>query len=79
MRWRKKYSRIVKRFALLPIKAKLRFNSDEYEWRWLETVYLYQVRDWRVGIFSFWNSVHFECEELYDAYISEIKKEQKDG
>lgn len=77
MRWRKRYARIVKRFSLFPIKAKIRSNSDIYEWRWLETVYIYQVRDWLVGIFPFWNNVCFECKELYDAYISEIKKEKE--
>ena len=37
MRWKKKYNRVIKRFAFLPIRV-----GDEY--RWLETVYIRQTR-----------------------------------
>ena len=79
MRWRKRYSRIVKRFALFPIKAKLHLNSDVDEWRWLETVYLYQLKDWKVGFIPFWATLYFVHKQDYNAYISQLEKEKENG
>lgn len=76
MRWRKRYGRIVKRFALFPIKAK--YNEKE-EWRWLEIVYLQQTRDYWLGVIPFWSTVWFVRRGDYNAYMSMIEKEQKDG
>lgn len=77
MRWRKRYSRIVKRFALFPIKAKLGFNRDVDEWRWLETVYLYQIKDWTFGFIPFWATLYFVRKQDYDAYIAQLEKEKR--
>lgn len=72
MRWRQRKYRIVKRFALFPIKAPLGFIDTTEEWRWLETVYLRQFRDW-----PFWCTWFFVMKEDYDEYISQIKKEKE--
>lgn len=69
MRWRKRHSRVVKRFALLPIKATC---NETLEWRWLEIVYLNQIRD----CFDKWFTTRFVTKEEYEGYISHVKKEQ---
>lgn len=52
MRWKKKYERVIKRFAFFPI-----IICGEY--RWLETVYIRQIR--RAG----WVNVLFTNKEEY--------------
>ncbi len=60
MRWTKRYTRYIKRFAIFPIKIK-----DEI--RWLETVYLRQYYDvWTVP-FSMWKNKEFVTAEEYKA------------
>ena len=72
MKWKRKTERIVKRFALFPIKAEEDYNNRDEDWRWLETVYLYQTSSW-----PFWFTWKFVTKEDYDVYISKIKKENK--
>lgn len=69
MRWRTRYKRVVKRFALFPVKARhdeRLYSNNEY--RWLETVYLYQTKDWRFDMFPYWKNEWFLTKELYDNY-----------
>lgn len=74
MRWRHREHRIVKRFALFPINAKVRCSCLAVEeWRWLEIVYLNQLYDC-----PFWITTNFATKEEYDEYKLQIKKEQKD-
>ena len=61
MKWKYKYRRIIKRFALLPILA-----NDEY--RWLQTVYISQ---WRNVYSDFWHNETFVDKELYLSYKME--------
>ena len=77
MRWRTRYTRIVKRFALFPITESLNLNTRDEEHRWLEIVYLHQARDWLLGIIPCWITVCFATKEEYDAYISKKKKEKE--
>lgn len=51
MKWKKKYSRTVRRFALFPIRCR-----DEY--RWLEVVYIQQSLKWD-GCFTWWDNYRF--------------------
>lgn len=71
MRWRKGYLRIVKRFALFPIKTYVDSYHFREEWRWLETVYLEQTRDFLFGVIPIWRNDRFVDESDY--------KEKKDG
>ena len=76
MRFRTRYVRFVKRFALFPVKAKYDehlYSTNEY--RWLETVYLHQVKDWRFDIFPYWKNDSFITEEQYNNYTK--KGEEK--
>ena len=60
MRFRIRYSRIVKKFAFLPIKAKTHMYANDYEWRWLEVVHVKQHRDWILGgIIPVWKNDWF--------------------
>lgn len=51
MKWERKHSRTVRRFALFPIRV-----GDEY--RWLETVYIQQHLAWD-GICISWVNARF--------------------
>ena len=64
MKWKPKYMRVVKRFALFPVKAQV--DSLNYEYRWLETVYLDQHRDWLFGVFPIWRSDKFVSKTAYE-------------
>lgn len=66
MRWRKQYSRVVKRFAWFPVTI-----GDET--RWLETVYLRQNYA-SLDIFP-WYNVYFTDKKGYLEY----KKEYRDA
>lgn len=80
MRWRKRYRRIVKRFALFPVKARMyTCFGENTEFRWLETVYLVQQRDWFGGVIPFWRTTTFADRRGYDKYITEIQKEKENG
>lgn len=59
MRWYKTYARIVKRFALLPIRI-----GDET--RWLETVYLRQ--EWCPYMLFNWRPDRFVSKSDYLNY-----------
>lgn len=63
MRWFKGNIRIKKKFALLPVRI-------DSEVRWLETVYIYQRKDYS----GYWINVRFETKQ---AYI-ERKAEEKE-
>jgi hypothetical protein len=65
VRWRKKYFRVVKRFALFPIKALIEDSTITYEWRWLEVVYLEQEIDYLFGMFRCWKNRAFITNEQY--------------
>lgn len=66
MRWKKKYSRIVKKFALFPVKI-----DDEY--RWLETVYVEQGWHHWYG----WRDNKFINEEEYTKRVGEKEKKKQ--
>lgn len=78
MRWRKHYNRIVRRFAILPVKAHPPGEVVETEYRWLETVYLKQTRDWIGGIFPVWVNYEFATAGQYSTYLTMRKNETKD-
>jgi hypothetical protein len=78
MRWRKHYARIIKRFAILPVKAHPPGEEIDFEYRWLETVYLRQSRDFFLGVFPIWKNWKFVTEDQYCAYRAELKNETKD-
>ena len=63
MRWTKKYTRVVKRFALFPI-------TINEETRWFENVYLMQRRDIHALIFRWYND-RFIDEAAYLSYKKE--------
>ena len=80
MRWRTKYARVVRRFALFPIKTKLGpGNGCAEEYRWLETVYLRQYRDWLFGIIPIWSNSCFTHKNDYDLYRRSVKEEIEDA
>lgn len=66
MKWRKRYGRIVKRFALFPIKTAVDPYHLYYEWRWLETVYIRQERDFLFGMIPIWRNDMFVDESDYE-------------
>ena len=78
MRWRKRYSRIVKRFALFPVKAYLNGFCVDDEYRWLETVYLRQFRDWLWGVIPIWRTKTFATKGDYLKYLTNMRKDQTD-
>ena len=80
MRWRKRYNRVVKRFALFPIKAFLDDIRLNYEYRWLETVYLRQTKEyWFFGTIPHWKTVRFVNKGEYITYRDEILKEKEEN
>jgi hypothetical protein len=78
MRWRTEYQRVIKCFAIFPINARIEGSMD-HEWRWLETVYLLQDRDWLFGVacFPIWRNIHFVNEHYYNSYINNKKERRK--
>lgn len=77
MRFRTCYSRVVKRFALFPIKARINPHSNIVEWRWLEVVYVKQKKDWFDGIIPVWKNSYFTNKAIYENYIDDKKKEKE--
>jgi hypothetical protein len=77
MRWRKHYTRIVERFALFPIKSICDAFYD-FEYRWFETVYLKQYRDWLFGVIPIWRTERFATKFEYDVHLVNRKKETED-
>ena len=79
MRWRKKYNRIVKRFAIFPVETFTEGGGCDREYRWLETVYLQQHRDYLFGMFPFWKTTSFVSENIYNRYLerNNHKKEEE--
>ena len=70
MRWRKRYTRVVKRFTLFPIKTAVDpYHLFYYEWRWLETVYIRQKRDFLFGIIPIWRNDTFVDESDYEEEV----------
>ena len=67
MRWVKKYDRIVKTFALFPIRIHM-------EWRWLEMVYIKQHRHWGNG--DFWIDDEFTTKEEYKEWRRECREKK---
>jgi len=79
MRWRTRYARVARRFALFPIKTKLGPGTGcAEEYRWLETVYLRQERDWLFGVIPIWRNSYFVLKSDYD-WHRRLKKEEEDG
>lgn len=64
MRWTRKPIKIVKRFAILPIRI-----EDEY--RWLEMVYIF--KKYKNGLFPRYINVAFLTKQQYDLYTKEDK------
>lgn len=78
MRFRRRYSRVLKRFALFPIKAKIDLYSNIEEWRWLEVVYVKQTTEWVFGgIIPVWKNASFTSKAIYENYIDEKKPENE--
>ena len=78
MRFRFRYSRVVKRFALFPIKAKINPRSNIDEWRWLEVVYVEQTKEWVFeGIIPVWKNSYFTNKAIYENYIDDKKQEKE--
>lgn len=73
MRWRTEYQRVIKRFAILPINARMEGSMD-HEWRWLETVYRLQHRGWLFGIVPIWATDTFVNEHYYELYLKNRRK-----
>ncbi len=73
MRWKNHYQRVVKRFAIFPVKARVEGGMD-FEYRWLETVYRLQHRDWLFGIFPIWETDTFVNEHYYELYLKNRRK-----
>lgn len=68
MRWMEKpeaNTRIVRRFALFPIKL-------DKEYRWLEVVYIYQIRKWdRRGRRLHWQNVSYANKRTWEMWRNE--------
>ena len=65
MRWIRKPIKIVKRFAILPIRI-----DDEY--RWLEMVYIFKkYRDGLITAFPRYINVAFLTKKQYELYTKE--------
>ena len=62
--------RIIKRFALLPIKT-------IYNWKWLEICYIKQVRlkiNGYFGSFSYkWINISFVTKNIYDEFLNKVQ------
>jgi len=72
--WRKNDSRIVKRFAWLPIVCSNKYdNRVEKDTRWLQTVYI-KIRRWASCGESGWLNVEFVTKQLYDEYCEGKEK-----
>lgn len=63
MRWRKKTMKVVRRFALFPIRI-------GYEYRWLEVVY---IRRFKRDPYILWRNDKFVDKETF------IKSKKKQG
>lgn len=70
MRWTRKYERIIKRFALLPI-------CIYGDCRWLEWVYIKQknVPDDYFGIYT-WRNRDFATREEYETYKQDLRRKK---
>ena len=80
MRWRKHYQRIAKKFAIFPVKAYAnngKIRGIEFEYRWLETVYLNQHKDWLFG-FPIWRTDAFVTKHEYELFLKARKEEVSD-
>jgi hypothetical protein len=77
LRWTKHYHRIAKRFAIFPVRsyASSKVKGLQYEYRWLETVYLIQRQDWIFGIFPCWKTDAFATKREYELYRKMLKEE----
>lgn len=64
MRWIRKPIKIVKRFAILPIRI-----EDEY--RWLEMVYIF--KKYKNSLFPRYINVVFLTKQQYELYTKEDK------
>lgn len=70
MRFKCKYygdKRVVKRFALFPIRLYIDRTTDRQEIRWFEVVYIFQKVD--CGIFGReWQNRYFVTRDEYQKY-----------
>ena len=81
MRWTNEYQRVVKRFAIFPVKAwgnNHKTRGLYFEYRWLETVYLAQHKDWRLGVFPYWRTDRFATKREYELYLEYVKNRTRD-
>ena len=63
--WERKYTKIIKRFALIPIKL----NNESH---WLKQVYIKQ-RFVYSDVYSYWENVDFTTKEEYESYLRRKK------
>lgn len=61
----RKYTRVIKRFALIPIKL----NNKSH---WLKQVYIKQ-RFVYSDVYSYWKDVDFATKEEHESYLRRIK------
>jgi hypothetical protein len=77
MRWKSYYKRVVKKFAIFPVKSYAKGSTD-FEYRWLEIVYLNQHRDWLFGVFPVWRTDAYATKREYELYRQYRKEDVSD-